>query len=1347
VLFLLTVAVVSLVAQGGDRVYFHHLNKKDGLAQSSVFTLAQDSLGYLWFGTRGGLNKYDGYRFSVYNRELAAGPSGNDVRTLYVDPLAKNLWVGSLSSLSRYDTETDQFEAYRNERGNENSLTGGVIRCIYRDRSGRLWVGTSLGLNLFDEATNTFQRYYPGEAGAEIPVNNVTFITENSAGALLIGTGRGLFQLGEAAGTRFRMITEVGRTPLTSNQWDKSGSLWIGTFQEGILRWNPNTGAVARFSHDEAVPTSLSNNNVRTLKVNDAGDLWVGTFDGLNLLKAGHQSFIRYHSTGNDSGGLLDNSIRSLLIDRSGSLWVGTYYGGVHHLDERYSHFANYRHVASQNSLSGNVVSSFAETLNGNLWIGTEGAGLNYLNKKTGRFISYRAEIDEQNSISGNNVKKLLLDQEDLWIGTFRAGLNRLETQTGRFTSYRHQPSNPASLASDNVYGLHREGDLLWILTFGGGLDILDLATGSILHYPHDPEDNNSVSSDETRLILKSRDGTFWIGTEQGLSHVLTDAAGLPVSFETQFPSEKIYSLHEDDGGRLLLGTFSNGLYHYDPVQKVVKHYTMDDGLPGNTIFGILETDDGMFWLSTDNGLSRFDPVLASFTNYDYSHGLENLEYNFNAYYRTLEGNLLFGGLNGFTRFNPRDLTPNTFVPPVVITGLRRNNQEEEIGIEGSLLTKNINNTKSLKFSYDEAAFTIQFAALDYFSPENNHYAYMLEGLDRDWNYSTGESEASYNIQREGDYTFLLKGGNSDGVWNPDIRRLEIQVGPPPWRSWWAYLIYGGLVAITVYSLIHFLRLRHKVQLQEIAKRQQDELLEMKLRFFTNITHEFRTPLTLIMGPLQQLLKDREHAPEVGRQLSLIDRNAQRLLNLVNQVLIFRKLATDHEPMNISKNSAASFLAGIFDSFRQTAHLRNITFEFDNQAGDTKLWLDHDKMEKVFFNLLSNAFKFTPDGGRIRVRLEEESDRVIVRVKDSGQGVNPALKTEIFKRFYEKSSGQQSAIKSSGIGLAISRQMVSLHQGEIYVADGPLTGEDQGAVFVVELKKGKAHFETLEISEVDFTVSEKKVVEVPGLLLDPSPAPAAAPDENAAKLLIVDDNPEIRNYVSSIFEGTYRIVTADSGVSGLVEARKALPDVIISDIMMPEMDGLAFCHAVKTDLQISHIPIILLTARTAEPFRIEGLRTGADDYVTKPFHSEELQLRVRNIIRSRQQAKEKFARALSLDPREITITNADEYFLEQAMTTVEEQMGNYDFKVEDFATRMAVSRSLLFTKLKALTGMTPNNFVKSVRLKRAAQLLEGGQLNISQVAYAVGFKDPKYFRRCFKAQFNELPSAFGNQAK
>ncbi|NJC26890.1 two-component regulator propeller domain-containing protein [Neolewinella antarctica] len=1332
---------LALTGQQPGEVNFQHLGRKDGLAQSSVFAIAQDSVGYLWFGTRGGISRYDGYRFSNYHEGSAAK---NDVRTLYVDPLTQDVWAGSIGGLSQYDPVKDKFITYERQEGDATGLSNRVVRSIFRDRAGRLWIGTSAGLNLLDETTGSFRHFYVNPRVTDTFENHINFVTADADDNLLLGTQRGLHRVHldnfSAGKVRMEKVTDLGDRSLTTYAWDRE-ELWLGT-ATGILRWSPTAGITGMFYHREDDPTSLLNNTVRTLNINDAGDLWVGTFKGLDLLRAGQSAFEHHVQSDKARAGLEDNSVMSTMIDKAGALWVGTYYGGVHHLDERYNSFTNYRHQDFSNSLSSDRVSSFAEESDGDIWIGTEGGGLNFLDGATGRFRHYTHDPENPGSLSGNNVKKILRDGKDLWIGTYLNGLNHFDPQTERFVHYKNRPGEANSLANDNVYGLLREGDFLWICTFGGGLDLLDLTSGRFHHYTHDPADSHSLVDNSVRTIIKDHAGAFWLGTEAGISRVQTSTDGLPTTFETYLPTEHVLSLHESTDRRLYVGCFSSGLYRYNPGRDEVEHFTTADGLPGNTIVGMLETDNGILWLSTDNGLSRFDPVSATFTNYNYSNGLENSEFSFNAYYRTRAGELLFGGFNGFTLFDPATLTPNTFVPPVVITSLLQNGEEVAVKGADGLLTRDINRTATLIFPYNEASFTLRFAALDYFSPESNHYAYKLEGLDRDWIYTTGKSEATYTIQREGDYTFLLKGGNSNGVWNERVRRIEIQVLPPFYRSWWAYLLYAGLTALAFYAMARLLRLRHQVQLQTIAKQQQAELTEAKLRFFTNITHELRTPLTLILGPLRDLARAKDHGEDTNRKLSLIERNAQRLLDLVNQVLSFRRLMSDHQPLAIRAASVRELFGGVFESFTESARLRGIEFTRKSNADNQELWVDRDKMELVFYNLLSNAFKFTPDGGAIHFSIEDGAEAVTFRIRDSGKGIAEDLGEKIFDRFYERSVGRESATKNSGIGLAVSRQMVDLHGGKIYV--GKKVGEDAGAELVVELRKGKGHFSGTDFNTelFPFARPEAQASKVNAVNSPEGPPLKRTPAGERFKVLIVEDNPDIRRYVAGIFEGDYDVCTAQNGKLGLTEARKNYPDVIISDVMMPEMDGLEFCHRIKTDLALSHIPVILLTARAAEPLRIEGLRTGADDYLTKPFIPEELRLRVRNIIQARKQAREKFARVLSLDPQEITITNTDEAFLEAALTAVETHIGDHRFKLEDLASELAVSRSLLFTKVKALTGQTPNNFVKTVRLKRAAQLLESGQLNVSEVADRVGYRDPKYFRKVFKAHFNRVPSEY-----
>lgn len=1351
---LLSICSVVSITLGQETVSFQHLSKKDGLSQASVFAIAQDNAGFMWFGTRDGLNKFDGYQFKVYkNNTNVNSLVGNDIRNLYFDSQNQELWIGTNSGLGKYRSITDDFINYQSSPADAASLSNNDIRQVYRDSKGRLWVGTSEGVNLFNAKDNSFKSYFfNGKSSKDKRSHDVKAILEDSQGQVWFGTANGLYRLLGNDDYQFERVDEksgwrFSDTHIKNILEDSKGNFWIGTFEGGINYWDRKNEKITVYKSEKNKPNTLSHNNIRSMCLDKEDNLWVGTFDGLNFLKEGDQTFTSYKKAYLGASGLSDNSIRSVFIDTRGSLWLGTYYGGVNHLDENYNSFSNFKHALFGNALSGDVVSSFTEDNDGNLWIGTEGGGLNYYDVKNKQFKNYQYQEGLSNTLSGNSVKQLLLDDDKLWIGTFQTGLNLFDIKNNHFKHFKNDLQNPNSISNNSVYGLHKDGNKLWILTFGDGLDILDLEKNKFYNYRNSTNNSRSLSSNNTRVFLETKDKQFWIGTEKGLNRVVKNDEGWPESFEIFLPNEIIYSLQEDAQQNIWIGTISHGLYCLNPKNGNIKRFTTTDGLPGNTVFGILEADNKALWLSTNNGLSKFNPQQKTFTNYNYSNGLEISEYNFNAYYKTRSGDLLFGGINGFIRFHPNSIQPNKFIPPIVLTELRQNNKVVGIQEEGSPLKKNINETEKLTFRYNEANFSIGFAALDYFSPNNNHYAFMLEGLDRDWNYTIGKTKATYTIQQDGSYTFRLKGANSDGIWNPEERQLEIIVLPPPWRTWWAYLIYLTILGATIYSLIRFIRLRHTLQLEKLAKQQQEELHEVKLRFFTNITHEFRTPLTLILGPLKELITKEQHSESVKKQLSLIERNTNRLLNLVNQVLTFRKLATDHEPMKIVNGNIVLFLKEIFLSFQETAKLRNINYQFTTETPEISAWYDQDKLEKVFFNLLSNAFKFTSDGEKIEMNISQNNQYIEVKVRDNGIGIDPALKEQIFKRFYEKSNALRSTIKGSGIGLAISKQMVELHQGKIFVADNSSNSFPQkGAIFTVQILKGTAHFNKAEIIE-GFSDKEHIADYSPLLVSQPQLPEISTKTQSSASsdsplLLIVEDNPEIRTYIQQIFANDYRLITAENGLEGLDKAKKELPDLIISDVMMPEMDGITFCGKLKTDIEISHIPILLLTARTASLFKIEGLKTGADDYITKPFNPEELRLRVRNIIQSRQDARNKFARVLNFDPKEINITSADEIFLENALQIVEKHIENDSFNVMQFAAELAVSRALLFTKLKALTGQTPNNFIKTIRLKRAAQLLKTKKLNVSEVAYKVGFKDPKYFRKCFKAQFNVLPSVY-----
>lgn len=1329
--------IILIGTYGQSNIQFKYLTKSDGLSQVSVFSIAQDQEGFLWFGTRDGLNKYDGYQFKVYKQDKIAS---NDVRVLYYDKTGHKLIVGTVGGLSIYDEVKDTFLNLMYDLKDTTTLSSNVIRSILRDSKGRLWVGTANGLNLYDDTNHTFRRI-KDIVSVKGRANNLAcdVVFEDSNKDLWLGTNEGLYKIDGASDDIVIQKADINRQlsslDISTIEEDTKENLWIGTKENGINYWDRTSDIIIKYD----VTSNLTNNNIRSTSFDKEGNLWIGTFNGLNKYNSSTAKFTPFKKSSQTSSGLSDNSIRSIFCDKKGSIWIGTYYGGITHLDDDYNQFINVNPSPTSNGLSANVVSSFMEEEDGSLWIGTEGEGLSYLNANTDIFEEFIPKNSSKPALAGKNIKKLYKDGDKLWIGYFSAGLDVYDTKSRSIRHYKNDPNNPKSLANDNVYSIHKEGDKMWLATYGSGISILDLKTDEFHSYNASSEDN-TVSSNLIRVFLKMKDQSFWVGTENGLNKIKVGRDGLPTSFEVKLPNEKIYSLQEDSYGNMWIGTISNGLYKYNLRTDTFQQYTDKEGLPGNTIFGILEDDAGNIWISTNNGLSKYSPKDDDFTNYNTSNGLSNVEFFFNAYYKTKSGDLLFGGINGYIRFDPSKITTNNYIPPVVLTELSQNNTEVDISKDG-VLPRSINHTKNLVFNYNEANFTIKYAALDYFSPELNHYAVKMEGLDREWNYSVGKTEATYTIQREGDYTFRLRGGNSEGLWNPEELNLKVKVLPPPWRAWWAYLIYLVGLCLGGLSIYRYFSLENKLKLQRIAKEQQEELHEVKLRFFTNITHEFRTPLTLILGPIKDLINRPDQSSDNLKQLNMIDRSAQRLLNLVNQILTFRKLANDHEPIAPQEGNIVDLLQEVYLPFSEAATKKNIFYTFKAEKEVINAWYDVEKLEKVFFNLLSNAFKFTPENGSISVKIKEKNNDIVIEFKDSGIGVDQEFHEQIFKRFYEKAIPQDSTIKGSGIGLAISKQMVELHMGTIRVK----SKKDNGAKFVITLHKGKEHFTEEQLNNVPTRSSDKTLDYILPEYKSLFPIDNLEDTQNANEIplvIIVEDNTEVNDYIQFILKPHYRILTAYNGIKGLEKIKKHNPDLIISDVMMPQMDGIELCRLVKTDFDISHIPIILLTARTAALFKIEGLKTGADDYVTKPFDPEELKLRVANLISLRKKVKEKFARVLTFDPREIHVTSSDEEFLDNALKTAEANIENYEFTVDQFAEKLNVSRALLFTKLKSLTGQTPNNFIKTIRLKRSAQLILMDKLNISEIAYMVGFKDPKYFSKCFVQQFDVKPSEY-----
>jgi len=1342
---------------GYSQVTFRRLSVQEGISNSSVIAITQDDDHFLWFGTRDGLNRFDGYNIQIFRKE-GGNPNSilfDDIRLLYFDPLLKTIWAGSTKGLSRFNSEKNDFQNYPFYQTRINDISEYYIQALLRDSQGNLWVGVPDGLYLFNATKNKFENQSVEFNGLPL---NVLSIHEDESKKIWIGTNAGLFQL--KYGPNKQVVLEEVNFPDISDikslkgqaiyaiQSDNNKQLWMGTHGEGLYKWHTVTNEISQYKHIEKDARSLSNNMIRSIAIHPEGQIWVGTFVGLNQYNPGSNNFRAIVADEKNQSNLSSSSIWSVFFDKKGSLWVGTFYGGVNFYDPDIKRFHNYVHVPEKNSLSHNVVSAIKEDEKGNLWIGTEGGGLNYFEKGKQTFLNLFHSPLKSNTLSGNNIKSLYYENNQLWIGTYNAGLDHYDVKNKSFINYGKGAKGWDKFSSLNVYSLIKVKNLIYVLTYGGGLNLLDIEKKKVIQIQHDPKRKESLSNNLGRTLILDKSGNLWIGTDNGLNLLLKENIDKGnYSFKRYLDGYNIASLYEDKKGNIWIGTFSNGLIYRN--NQSFQYFTEKDGLAGHTIFTILEDKRGEIWLGTNQGISRFNMARKTFLNYNSSDGLQNLEFNYNAgLMEEKTGSLLFGGKNGFTWFQPSHLKTNRYIPKVVLTRLIVNNREVKVGAKDGILSKALNKMDFINFKYNQANFTLQFSALDYLNPQKNHYAIKLEGLDKSWQYIVGSHEVTYTLQKPGSYLFRLKGGNNDGIWNPKEKIITIKVLPSPWLSLPAYIVYFSLFAIALFIGYRFIVLNHTLALEQLEKEKQSEIHQMKLRFFTNITHELRTPLSLILGPLEELLASNKENKHQTGPLKTAHRNAVRLLHLVNQLLTFRKLERDHEEMNIEETDIISFLMDISDSFRDEMRLHRIDFKINYEFSPFPVFIDRDKMEKVFYNLLSNALKFTPEGGNISIIINRRGSLASCTFKDSGIGIAPEFQHEIFRRFYEKDNHHPSLRvqnEGTGIGLALSLQMVKLHKGDIKVDSEPNKGASFEVTFPINLNQADQGKSTEQIrTDIEKVAKTIEMNQSPSWedWSDVQLESDSLINTQSFHFLLIDDNEEIIDYLSTIFPPTIFLSRATDGKSGFEKALLLQPDLIISDVMMPGMDGFQLSYQIRANFETSHIPIILLTAQSEFSYKLEGLKTGADEYLTKPFHPKELFIRVENILKNRGFSRQKFREKDVLEPSEITFTSADEVLIQNAIAMVEKNMDFPEYSVDQFAQDLAVSRPSLFNKMRALTGETPKNFIKIIRLKRAAQLLKTGKLSVSEVCYMTGFRDPKYFNKCFQKQYNQSPSDY-----
>ena len=1320
---------------------FNHLTVENGLSNNSVLAITQDGDGFLWFGTRTGVNRYDGTRFKLYthNNTDSNTLSSDNIISLFCDS-KKTVWAGTSSGLNRYDRLLDKFIHIQLEGNRFFS-----VNCIYEDHKGGLWVGTSSGL-YYTSQKNDLQFIVIHSSVNSIAGENVQAVFEDKNGFIWVGTSNGLSRL-QRQKNGFSFLTfrhnpadpnSLSANYITTIAEDADHHMWIGTQNNGVNQFNENKNSFIRYCKNCSPNPSLINNNIRSIRLVKTGELWIGTQEGLSIINTITKSVRSFQNDAGDKKSLSQNSIYSLYEDANGSVWVGTYFGGVNSVYSYNSNFTLWQNHENKSSISNNVVSSIVEDAKHNLWIGTEGGGLNFFNRSSGNFLVYKNNVSDPSSLGSNLVKVVYLDKnENVWCGTHGGGLNFLDRQTNSFRRFLYKENDAATLRSEITSLLEDDNGRFWVVSNSGlqlfkrnGKELEPLSLSTI---------NGLPSMNPANVLFKDLQGNIWIGAAPGL-YVVTGNTLKQISNDFS-----VNSFIQDEQGNICAGLSGGGLAIYNYRNNQLLRFSEKDGLRNNNTIGLLKDDDGFFWLSTENGLIKYNPAIKTSQVYTVSDGIAGNEFNYKSYLKDSRGEFFFGGYNGITSFYPSKIETNTIAAPVVLTGLLLFNNNVSIGGKDELLTQNINQTQRITFTHNQNVFTIEFALLNFIKSSKNRYAYKLEGFDKNWN-EVSSTSATYTNLPSGNYTFYVKGANNDGVWSKPTS-IKIKVLPPFWLTWWAYCIYILALSAILFLVIRFFFLRALLK-------KEDELHQNKLNFFTNVSHEIRTHLTLIMTPVDKLIDTNEEDGFVQQQLIQVRNNANRLLQLVNELMDFRKAETNHLKLHIERHNLIPILQEIYSSFRDISLTKNIALSFLHTTESIPLYFDKEQLEKVFFNLLTNAFKFTTQGGHIILSAEQKDDQVIITLTDNGRGIAPEYLGNLFTNFFQVAEhGMQNT--GYGIGLALSKSIVELHGGTISVKSDPSSQNKEGkTIFTVILPQGNRHFEKEVFTEIkpDLNNPEEKPIAVPV-------QPTAITENNHPgnfTILIAEDNPELRTIVKELFVQHYKVLECENGLTAWNAATEQIPDLIISDVMMPEMDGFTLCSRLKTDERTSHIPVILLTAKSSQNDQVSGLENGADIYITKPFSTKILELNVRNLLAARELLKEKFSRQITtaeLQPPSTEETNnvfvntVDKEFLTRLINIIEDHIEDPDFGVEKLARKVAMSPPVLYKKIKAVSNMSVNEFVKSLRLKKAAQLLTQTDMTVYEVSYNVGYNDWKYFSREFKKQFGTSPGKFAGLEK
>jgi signal transduction histidine kinase/ligand-binding sensor domain-containing protein/DNA-binding response OmpR family regulator len=1333
-----------------------YLGIEQGLSHNSVRCIYQDQKGFLWFGTYDGLNRYDGYAFKVFRNNFSNPLSlPNNFINVIDEDNNGNIWVGTRQGVAVYRSLANNFTPvyYKASNGAPVKLTT-VIRDIERDAAGNMLIATAdVGL-VFCTAGDSIGIRIPldGEAVNQ-PIDIASIKRGTDKTIWVFVRAKGLYRY-DGAAKKLRLVN--GTVTNASCLEIKEEMIWVGC-SRGLYRYNIKQNNYEQYYNEE---NALRQNDVISLTADRNNKLWVATSAGITILDLANDRLINYLETGRQRYSLNSNAITSILEDRDGRMWIGCLRGGINIIDNRKQLFSKVdADPLATNTLISNYVFTFYEQPDGKLWVGTDGNGLSIWDRKTNTFRNYQHNGADAHSLSNDYITNITGDfQNNIWVATYRGGVNRYNKAADNFEHLRFVQVAPfREFVNGLTYTMLQDKQKrLWAGMLQYGLFVLNRQTNIFELFDEKLKDLFVLAEDKA--------GKMWGGTLSQLIAIDTVSRQHRI-FNLGKP---VRSMLEDGAGNFWVGTEGGGLLLFDRKSgTIVKRYTTDEGLCSNSVLNILEDSLGNLWISTFNGISKFNPAKKQFTNYYQNDGLQSNQFNYNAALALRTGELVFGGIKGFNIFHPANIIENTGNRPILFTDIKINNTP--IAQEKAVIEKSTGNSlEVIKVPFDKAILSFEFASLEYSTPDKVQYAYFLEGWDRGWNYANTSRTAVYTHLSEGAYTLRVKCTSSPGIWEGKELLLRIIVLPPWYRSPWAYLLYALVAGAVIYIYSRYrlrqTRLTYEVKIarlnaenervererehvereaERMLNEKEKEINEKKITYFTTIAHEFRTPLTLIINPLKELIKKQgdTHTKPDG-ELSIVYRNARRMLSLADQLLLFRKAESGMDLIKPSKLNMHHLAWDVYLCFVQQARLQQISYTFNCPNEALELYADKEKLEIIIYNLLSNAFKYTPAHGAITFSVTEQEDNLLIEIADTGAGIPAQIGDKLFDQFYQAERAVTGSKAGFGIGLFLVKHFTDQHKGQItYTSE-----EGKGATFFLTLLKGRAHFKGIPITSphesgpVFLQTMEEELLETAKPVEEKLPTAEVVSDKQT--ILLIDDDEQIRDYLAQLFKDVYIIHQAANGAAGLKAALTWLPDLIISDVHMQEMNGIELCKQVKENDSLNHIPVILLTASTSDEIKLKGVEGGADDYIIKPFDNTLLQARVTNLLKSRNTLQRYFYNEITFNKNTQRISKEYKEFLDKCIAVVENHLDDDDFSVKTLMAEMGMSHSNLFRKVKSVSGQSVNIFIRFIRLRKAAELFINSNYNVNETANMVGINDIKYFREQFNKLFGMNPSDY-----